>query len=738
MVYSFFEELAPHFDNLPPHLTAGLEKVTEADLLTQPYLTTKDIGRVKYSVANWMHLQRPVVIVDEAHNNRTDRFFKSLGRVNPSCVIEMTATPVPGNNVLYHVAAAELKAEQMIKLPIVLAEHPQGWRECMRDAVLTRDRLELAAQREPDYVRPIVLVQAQPKGGEAVVDVVRQHLIEQEHIPENQIAVATGTQKELDGINLFDPATAIRYVITVEALKEGWDCSFAYVLASLQSVNSSKDVEQLLGRVLRMPYAKNRTQDSLNRAYAHIVADNFAQAAATLKDRMVQNMGFERLETASFIIPQQSLPLTGGEGAAPAAVRAGGAATPAMPDCHIDLPQAPDTQNWPEELRQVVRVMQTTQGATVLLNGEISSEILAQAEVFISNAMPPKAREKVKEQFDTHRAVRQAMRAPAQLGLNFVAVPQLCLNLDGHLEVVERETLSALGDWSLLDQPVQLARFSITETVNSFEIDVNGEKVKWRHIDAQQLLLNETISHTSQQDLVRWLDVEVRQSDIGQAQMQAYLVKMITHLTAERGFTLTALVRARFQLAQALNKEIGRVRGIAMARGFQGRLMDMAVPTLEELAHFSFHYQPGQYPARQIYQGSYEFSKHFYPVIHDLHEKTQAGQVAEEFRCAQAIDANAKIKQWVRNIERQEKFSFWLPTATDYFYPDFVAELTDGRVLAVEYKGEPYRTNDDSREKQQVGHQWEQSSDGRCLFLFAVERDSVGRDVFQQLEQKLA
>lgn len=255
-VYSFFEELAPHFDGLPSHLTAGLEKVSDSDLAVQPYLTEKDVGRVKYSVANWLHLQQPIVIVDEAHNNRTDRFFKTLGRVNPSCIIELTATPVPGNNVLYHVAASELKTEQMIKLPIVLAEHPQGWRECLRDSVLARARLELLAQKEPDYLRPIVLVQAEPKGGEAVVDVVRQHLIEQEQVPENQIAVATGTQKELDGINLFDPKCPIRFVITVEALKEGWDCSFAYVLASLQSVNSSKDVEQLLGRVLRMPYAK--------------------------------------------------------------------------------------------------------------------------------------------------------------------------------------------------------------------------------------------------------------------------------------------------------------------------------------------------------------------------------------------------------------------------------------------------------------------------------------------------
>ena len=103
-----------------------------------------------------------------------------------------------------------------------------------------------------------------------------------------------------------------------------------------------------------------------------------------------------------------------------------------------------------------------------------------------------------------------------------------------------------------------------------------------------------------------------------------------------------------------------------------------------------------------------------------------------------AIDAHAKVKQWVRNIELQEKFSFWLPTATDYFYPDFVAELADGRLLAVEYKGDPYMTNGDSREKQQVGHQWEQFSDGHCLFLFAVERDDVGRDVFKQLDHKLS
>lgn len=730
-VYSFFEELAPHFDNLPANLTANLEKVTEADLQNQRYLTAADIGRVKYSLANWLHLRQPVVIVDEAHNNRTDRFFKTLGRLNPSCVVELTATPVAGNNVLYHVSAQELKAEQMIKLPIVLAEHPEGWRECLRDAVLTRDGLELTAQKETDYIRPIVLVQAAPKGNEATVDVVRQHLIEQENIPENQIAVATGSQKELEGINLFERSCQIRYVITVEALKEGWDCSFAYVLASLQSVRSAKDVEQLLGRVLRMPYAKQRQQDALNKAYAHIVAENFAEAAATLKDRMVQNMGFERLETGALIIPQQSLPLTGGQGGSTPVA-------PVIPDCHIEVPQMPDTQHWPEEIKAAVQIRVTTQGATILLKGNVDSETLAQAEAFISKTLPEKARIAVKEQFDAHRAVRQALRAPAQLGLNFALIPQLCLQLDGYLEIVEKETLSSIGDWDLLDQPVQLAGFTIRESINSFEIDVNGQQVKYRHIDAQQLKLNDVVSHVSEQDLVRWLDLEVRKPYVSQLQLQAYLVKMLTHLIHDRGLTLTALVRARFQLAQAVSREIERLRQLAMEKGFQGRLFEMSVPPADSSVYYSFEFQAGMYPARQCYRGSYEFSKHFYPVIHDLREKTGAGKIAEEFQCAQAIDVHPMVKQWVRNIERQEKHSFWLPTSSDYFYPDFVAELTDGRVLAVEYKGEPYKTNDDSREKRQVGDRWEKSSDGRCLFLFAVAEDESGRTVFQQLAEKLA
>ena len=729
-VYSFFEELAPHFDGLPAHETDGLEKVTEADLEHQPFLTKDDVGRVKYSVANWLHRQRPVVIVDEAHNNRTHRFFTSLGRMNPGCVLELTATPVSTNNVLYHVAASELKAEDMIKLPIVLAEHPDGWQGCLHDAHLTRKRLEHEALGEPDYVRPILLIQAEPRNGTATVEVVKQHLLDELNIPEDQIKVATGQQKELDGVDLFDPKCPVRFVITVEALKEGWDCPFAYVLASLQSVNSAKDVEQLLGRVLRMPYAKSRKNEALNKAYAHIVATNFAEAASSLKDRMVQNMGFERYEAASALVPpqQQEAELVGGETATRTVT--------SVPDGHIQLTSKPDTEHWPEDLKAKITVHPTSAGATVLISGSMSSEELNQAEEFIARSATPKKQAEVRAQFNDYRATRRAHAAPERLGKSFEPIPQLCLELDGHLELVERETLSQLGDWDLLAQPVQLEGFAIQEDVNSFEIDVKGDKVKYAFADSQQLKLNEIASNVSEQDLIRWLDRETRKPYVMQRQLQGYLVKMIRHLTADKGFTVTQLVRAKHVLARAITAEILRLRELAMKSGFQGALLDMAMAPSESRAQFSFQFQPGQYPARNVYRGGYEFAKHFYPMIHDLREKRSNGQDAEEFICARALDTHPLVKHWVRNIEQQERFSFWLPTSSGYFYPDFIAELTDGRLLAVEYKGEHLATADEAREKKQVGEQWEKSSGGKCLFLFAL-KDDGGRNVTKQIADKI-
>jgi len=139
------------------------------------------------------------------------------------------------------------------------------------------------------------------------VDVLRTHLVDELHIPADQVKVATGTQRELDGLNL-SARGPVRYIITMQALREGWDCPFAYLLCSVQSVRSATAIEQLLGRVLRMPYASRRQRAALNKAYAHVTETETGMAANALADRLIDGMGFDPLDMASMIAPQLPLP----------------------------------------------------------------------------------------------------------------------------------------------------------------------------------------------------------------------------------------------------------------------------------------------------------------------------------------------------------------------------------------------------------------------------------------------
>ncbi|WP_298164182.1 DEAD/DEAH box helicase family protein [Novosphingobium sp.] len=274
-VYSHNENLEPHFSAVPKK-SPGLELIEDDKV---------GAGTIKFSLANLLHLHRPLMIVDEAHKAVTGLSQTMQQRVNPSAIIEFTATPQRQSNLLHSVTAQELKDAEMIKLPVMLAEHPT-WQQAVDGAISKRQELADIATRDTKYIRPIVLFQAQDRGQVATVDVLKDYLIEQ-GIAEKRIAIATGDQRELDDVNLFDPACDVDFIITVEALKEGWDCSFAYVFCSLANIHSSTDVEQLLGRVLRMPYATRRSDERLNRAYAHLASPRFSEAAMALKDRMV-------------------------------------------------------------------------------------------------------------------------------------------------------------------------------------------------------------------------------------------------------------------------------------------------------------------------------------------------------------------------------------------------------------------------------------------------------------------
>ena len=287
-IYAHNENLEPHFAKIP---------ISKQNLEWSENEEYAD--KIKFSFANLLSIHKPIIIADEAHNNNTDLSYEVLKRVNPSCIMEYTATPAKNSNVLHHVVAMELKIEEMIKLPIVLTIH-QTWEQSLSASVLTTKGLSKIARNDKRYIRPIALIQAESKNKEITVDIIKKYLIENENIEPEKIAVVTGDQKELDGMNVFDPSCAIEYVITIEALKEGWDCPFAYVFCSVAQRYSTKDIEQLLGRVLRMPYAKSREQEELNKAYAFVSNCSWQEGIAQLKDRLV-DMGFEENEIPSSI-----------------------------------------------------------------------------------------------------------------------------------------------------------------------------------------------------------------------------------------------------------------------------------------------------------------------------------------------------------------------------------------------------------------------------------------------------
>lgn len=114
------------------------------------------------------------------------------------------------------------------------------------------------------------------------------------------------------------------------------------------------------------------------------------------------------------------------------------------------------------------------------------------------------------------------------------------------------------------------------------------------------------------------------------------------------------------------------------------------------LGENAFRFAPGRYEPRNRYTGGYQFQRHYYSAVGDLKAS------GEEFECAVAIDSLDEVRHWVRNVDRSPG-AYWLPTSTDKFYPDFVAELGDGRLLIVEYKGADRRDNEDRREKKNIG-----------------------------------
>jgi type III restriction enzyme len=292
-----------HFpaEDRPDEHKALKEQVRNLDMLADD--SNRGEYLVKTSLANLVRLCRPAVILDEGHKATSKLARETIEGFNASIVIELSATPQKEANILVSVSGQELLAEQMIKLPINVANSNQkSWKDCLTQA---RDRREeLAAFAEKHYratgrlIRPIILVQAERTGKKQQdaklvhSEHVKKHLIERLGIPETAIAVKTSEKDDIEGIDLLAEDCPIEWIITKAALQEGWDCPFAYILVSLNNTTRQQSMTQLVGRVLRQPSAEKTDFEDLNESYIFCLQRRAADIAREVKKALEQE-GYE-------------------------------------------------------------------------------------------------------------------------------------------------------------------------------------------------------------------------------------------------------------------------------------------------------------------------------------------------------------------------------------------------------------------------------------------------------------
>jgi len=257
----------------------------------------------KTSLANLIRLQEPPIILDEGHKAISELARDMLQDCNASIVVELSATPQKNANIICRVSGDELLKEGMIKLPINICNSNEGrWENCLSKAKLKREELEKIAEQHYEKarreIRPIVLVQVERTGknqreaGLIHSEQIKEYLIQRLGVNAAEIAIKSSDKDDIEGINLLAEGCRINWIITKAALQEGWDCPFAYILVSLNNTGRAQTMTQLIGRVLRQPFADKTQRPGLNESYVYCLRQRADSIAKDVK-KALEKEGYE-------------------------------------------------------------------------------------------------------------------------------------------------------------------------------------------------------------------------------------------------------------------------------------------------------------------------------------------------------------------------------------------------------------------------------------------------------------
>jgi len=357
-----------------------------------------------------------------------------------------------------------------------------------------------------------------------------------------------------------------------------------------------------------------------------------------------------------------------------------------------------------------------------------------QEEARIFAAMPERHHKQFQEALTEFKAANEATATPAQRGISFVA-PRLMATVQGELMFADNALFLEYHDWTLRDHSHQLSEteFAIQQVADTFEIDLDGDRLTVAFSDQTELLSRDIdVEGWTEAGLVQWLDRKVRDRFIGQGELIAWLGAVVSHLIRDRGIPLSSLMRCQFVLARCVQKKLAAIYDAESNKSYQMNLFGGdASPAISFDQGFKFF--DGMFAGVRLYRGRNKFLRHFTgnDQVPAFDGKGENGSEGEELQCAVALDSIGDVKHWIRNVP-QHPNAFYLPRAGGYHYPDFVAELKDGRTLVVEYKGQRGKSDPKEIESLNIGKKWQAVSDNKAVYC-RVELELDGLDMRGQI-----
>ena len=662
----------------------------------------------------------PLVIIDESHNFEANLRVDMLKAINPCFILDLTATPRKKSNIISFVDAIKLKRANMVKLPVIVYNH-RSTNDVISSAIQMQRSLEQkAVAMEADggrYIRPIVLFQAQPKTDDDNVtfDKIKSKLIEI-GIPDDQIKIKTANKDEIKNTDLLSRDCTVRYIITVNALKEGWDCPFAYILASLANKTSRVDVEQILGRVLRLPYTTKHKEELLDLSYVFTSSNDFRNT--------VENI-IEGLNRAGFSKKDYRVAETPTEVAAPVPT-----AQPPQSLFGDDEPvqEAPEITATDDIDKQInTETIKTTLAIPVANTGTTELESFARQESENYNQQAAQQTDNndipndIKGMITTYPTKDIfADKADSLILPQFVKKAASSLIFADSEYVPLDKTMLAEGiDLDKCDHNIDFTRTE-SEAVRVDLEKSGGDEyaVTRRNLNANQLAFIKqhfaTLSTESKQlQLAEMLAKNIRFDEISEPQVVRYIKKAVESVDSEQ---LEDLYANEWQTRNTVRQKIESLLAAYQEKKFK-----------EWLDTGQIKCQPAyRLPERiTVKVKSIGLAKGLY-----MEEESINGS---EYDVINAVANLDNVLFWHRNPSRT---GFCINGYINH-YPDFIVQLESGITVLLETKGDD-RDNSNSRAKVELGRTWANKAGEQYRYFMVFDKQQMdGAVTIKELLQRL-